>query len=280
MIITYSLVCKYYILSSQTVVKKLRSSGRIRKAAVELARHSPYDKITFADVAKEAGVHWTTVKRYFGNREEMRSMLREIQIRSAESLADTRSRILQSARNVFSTYGYENATLDLVAEDAGLTKGAIYWHFAGKSELFLALMDQSLKNLLEGLFSQAQDVFASPDPMEALRILLESEFKSCEGDRGKNPMLFFEFISRSREPAVKKKLSHSFSELLDGTSKILAELQQQERINSNLKAHEISVSLHALMNGVILMWLVAPERISFESLSAEISKMLWRGLQP
>lgn len=51
----------------------------------------------------------------------------------------TRDRLLEAAREVFLCHGYHAASLDQVAEQAGLTKGAVYSNFAGKDDLFLAV---------------------------------------------------------------------------------------------------------------------------------------------
>lgn len=53
----------------------------------------------------------------------------------------TRNEILAAARRVFAEHGYDGATVDDVAEAAGCSKGAYYFHFASKEEVLLALVD-------------------------------------------------------------------------------------------------------------------------------------------
>jgi len=53
----------------------------------------------------------------------------------------TRNEILAAARRVFAEQGYDGATVDDVAEAAGCSKGAYYFHFASKEEVLLALVD-------------------------------------------------------------------------------------------------------------------------------------------
>lgn len=52
----------------------------------------------------------------------------------------TRQRILEAASTVFLEQGFEGSSLQRVADAAGLTRGAIYWHFANKKQLLHALM--------------------------------------------------------------------------------------------------------------------------------------------
>ena len=59
--------------------------------------------------------------------------------RSADPLL--RSRLLHAATAEFAASGYARATLDGIAARAGVTKGGVYFHFAGKEELFFAVLD-------------------------------------------------------------------------------------------------------------------------------------------
>jgi AcrR family transcriptional regulator len=63
--------------------------------------------------------------------------------RSARKAA-TRTKLLQAAARVYAAHGFAGATLDDVAEEAGLTKGAVYGHFGSKDNLLVALMDEYL----------------------------------------------------------------------------------------------------------------------------------------
>ena len=55
--------------------------------------------------------------------------------------AEMRMRLIEAAATVFAQKGYGGASLEEVAETAGFSKGAVYSNFAGKEELFLALLD-------------------------------------------------------------------------------------------------------------------------------------------
>ena len=63
--------------------------------------------------------------------------------RSARKAA-TRARLLEAAARVYAARGFAGATLDDVAEEAGLTKGAVYGHFGSKDNLLVALMEEYL----------------------------------------------------------------------------------------------------------------------------------------
>ena len=61
----------------------------------------------------------------------------------------TRQRIIDAAREVFLARGVSRTTLELVAAQAGVTRGAVYWHFKNKAEIFHAIRDQVFLPLID-----------------------------------------------------------------------------------------------------------------------------------
>jgi AcrR family transcriptional regulator len=55
---------------------------------------------------------------------------------------DAREALLQAAQELFAERGYRDASVDEIAERAGYSKGAVYWHFPSKDDLFFALMEE------------------------------------------------------------------------------------------------------------------------------------------
>lgn len=252
---------------------------KILEATYQLARAHPYDKITYADIANMAGVHRSTVQRFFGSKEKMRDMIRSHLMEQAHALSDTKTKILDAAEKIFAKYGFQGATLDTVAKDAGLTKGAVYWHFSSKNDLYLALCERSLRRLLQGLPEQVQAVFSSSDVEEALQDFFASQFAACELQGGERTMLFFEFILNSRDDSVKEKLSQAFSVLFEETSKMLRDLQDQGLIRKEIDSRDLSIALHSFVNGVVLMWLIAPNQVPLRSLAKTMATMLLNGIR-
>jgi AcrR family transcriptional regulator len=68
-----------------------------------------------------------------------------VDMRTREARAqgrDTREELLASAMDVFAERGYRDASVDEVAQRAGYSKGAFYWHFSSKDDLFYALLEE------------------------------------------------------------------------------------------------------------------------------------------
>ncbi|ADB48838.1 TetR/AcrR family transcriptional regulator [Conexibacter woesei] len=84
--------------------------------------------------------------------------------RSARKAA-TRARLLDAAARVYAARGFAGATLDDVAAEAGLTKGAVYGHFGSKDNLLVALMEEFLAAEIAaqvGLFDRDEKTWKRP----------------------------------------------------------------------------------------------------------------------
>ena len=82
----------------------------------------------------------------------------------SDTKAQTRSDLIAAARQVFLARGFHQATLDEIAEQAGYTKGAVYSNFAGKDDLFLALLEEHYVRRTEAY----TDVFVSAESEEQI----------------------------------------------------------------------------------------------------------------
>ena len=95
----------------------------------------------------------------------------------------TRAILIDGARRAFLELGVNGASLDQVAVRAGVTRGAIYWHFGNKAELFFALVDESRARLQSLLLSRLPAESGHDDPLELLRQQWQRLLQSLHNDR-------------------------------------------------------------------------------------------------
>src|ERR1700756_4556310 len=85
----------------------------------------------------------------------------------SERRARTRARLLEAAARVYARRGFDAATLDEIAEEAGFTKGAVYDHFGSKENLLFALLDEHLAGQIAeqiALFDSSGETVERPRP--------------------------------------------------------------------------------------------------------------------
>lgn len=122
---------------------KRKSSGRSRlvQAAQQLAKERPFDEITIDDIIKTAELSRPAFYYHFtGGKEELRSELVGCGLLSEAPALDTRQVILEAALRVFARSGVSAATLDDIATEANVSRGALCWHFHNKEELLTGIL--------------------------------------------------------------------------------------------------------------------------------------------
>lgn len=101
--------------------------------------------------------------------------------RTKQQSEQTRQRILTAARREFARRGVTRTSLEHVAAAAGVTRGAIYWHFANKTELFHAMREQVSLPLVDR--TSFALLSASDDPLGAVEAFLRGLIDTIAGDR-------------------------------------------------------------------------------------------------
>jgi len=101
--------------------------------------------------------------------------------KTKEEALRTRQQIIDAARSVFHQHGVAHSSLEQVAGAAGLTRGAVYWHFKDKAELFFAMREDVFVPMRERidaiLFS---DVYSNPlDAIEAALLAFFQVLDEC-----------------------------------------------------------------------------------------------------
>ena len=79
----------------------------------------------------------------------------------------TKKAIFNAAIKVFSIEGYDSATVEEIASEAGVAKGTLYYNFQGKEEIFKFVIDEGMKLIKNEVLDAIKDI---DDPLEKLKI--------------------------------------------------------------------------------------------------------------
>jgi TetR/AcrR family transcriptional regulator len=124
-------------------VSREREGGKARllKAAQLLIQERPFDDVTVEEIIKRARLSRPAFYYHFaGGKEELRAALVERGVLSEAPVQDIRELVLKAALHVYARSGISAATLDDIANEAGVTKGALCWHFHSKEDLLNELI--------------------------------------------------------------------------------------------------------------------------------------------
>jgi AcrR family transcriptional regulator len=87
----------------------------------------------------------------------------------AERAAETREALIAAARPLFAAHGFAEVALETIVRAAGLTRGALYHHFADKTELFAAVYER-VDGEVAARMGEAIAAAGQTDPVEVMRL--------------------------------------------------------------------------------------------------------------
>src|SRR5437660_12674928 len=100
---------------------------------------------------------------------------------------EPRDELLSAALRVFARRGYRHAGVDEIAAEAGYSKGALYWHFSGKEELLVALLDERVdaptRELIARLESAPPEIDMALEATERFSELISGQREAVLLDR-------------------------------------------------------------------------------------------------
>ena len=145
-----------------------------------------------------------------------------------EKQARTRAELIAAAATVFARSGYEGASVELIAEQAGYSHGAVYSNFAGKSDLFLAVFEQYMADRAQEL-AATQAGIEDGAPLEIrARALADQWMERFASDR-ESFLLHLEFLAASRrQPELAKRFGSRSAALRETIAAFIAHHQEEE----------------------------------------------------
>jgi AcrR family transcriptional regulator len=176
-------------------------------------------------------------------------------ISRADAKARTRDDLIAAARRVFLRRGFHAASLDEIAEEAGYTKGAVYSNFAGKDDLFLALLAEHYARRVERYDAL---VLAEPDAESAFRAVARVMLDNYAREPAWWPLVSEFSTHASSQPDVHERLRATRERFLGALVKHVEELCRRHGLTFVLPAREVARGTGALMRGMAVEWAIDP----------------------
>ncbi len=196
-----------------------------------------------------------------------------------ESLA-TRERLIDAAEALFRERGVTRTSLADVATGAGMTRGAVYWHFKDKADLFRAMCDRATLPL-DANFERI-DVDSQADPLGTLRTLSIGALTSLATDaRAQN---VFEIVFHKSEMVDELAgLATSHREercaCLTQIEDVIRRAALAGQLPADIDARLATQVLHALMVGIMHEWVLDPSAYDLAAAAPAVVDMFIAGMR-
>ncbi|TNC23193.1 TetR/AcrR family transcriptional regulator [Amycolatopsis alkalitolerans] len=182
---------------------------------------------------------------------------------------ERRAQLLTAAQRVFSANGYHAAAMDEIAEQAGVSKPVLYQHFPGKLDLYIALLESHVDELV-GRVQGALN--STTDNKQRVQAAVGAFFDFVSNDAGAFRMVFESDLRG--EPAVQDSVDRATSASVDAiTETITADAGLDEA-----KARLLAVGLVGLSQVSARFWLTHHSTMSQEEAVALTATLAWRGI--
>ena len=181
-----------------------------------------------------------------------------------------RQQVLAAALEIFSTAGYHAASMDDIADRAGVSKPVLYQHFTSKLDLYLDLLDLAIEDLLAAAHSA---LTRTNDNRERVSSWVNAYFGFVENPNGAF-RLFFE-NDLANDERVRSRIDTAYLKLTRMAAAVIAEDTGLSQAQSML----ISSGMQGMVQTAAIRWLRNPEDAIARADATElISSLAWRGI--
>lgn len=199
--------------------------------------------------------------------------------RTKQDALATRNSLLDSAEHLFQAQGVSRTSLQDIAEAAGTTRGAVYWHFKDKADLFNAMMERVTLPMEEALAHAASDGVA--DPLAQMReAMLHALHKTATDEQTRR---VFDVATHKVEyvaelGAVRERHLQVRRDCLTQMARSLRAGARQRKHRLPIPARTAAQGLHAMIDGLIQNWLLDPAAFELQATGRRVIDAYLAGL--
>lgn len=175
--------------------------------------------------------------------------------KTKEEAQETHTALLNAAEQVFATKGVTSTTLNDVAQAAGMTRGAIYWHFKDKNALFKSMCDRAflpMEALLNEVTASRDD-----DPLAALRRLNLHFLQLTAGDERQRRVfdIMFHHCEKNSVMQVIEDEKAKRDECLNQVESLFVRAVELGMLPPDTDTYMAMQANHAYLVGIVHEWL-------------------------
>lgn len=200
--------------------------------------------------------------------------------RTKEEALATRHKLLDAAEHLFQAQGVSRTSLQDIARRAGATRGAVYWHFKDKADLFNAMMER-VTLPLEQAFQERLGEEGQTDPLARIRSGVGEALVRIASDPQTRRV--FEVATHKVEYVdelveVRRRHLKSRGDFLVQVERGFLAAAQLHEVQLPVPAATAAQGLHAIIDGLIQNWLLESADFDLVTLGQDVVNVYLRGL--
>ena len=198
--------------------------------------------------------------------------------KTKEDAEKTKADIIEAAIGLFEDAGFEKTSMEAIAQKAGVTRGAIYWHFDDKAAVLAEIINGE-HSKLDVLVAEALSPGSSPFRM--LRRLVFSVVDLFYDDRRFRQFIKITWYKLS-SAAFEDLLVHksAFVEgFLETMRRLLEQAKENKEIDAGIDVQQMAFHLSCLINGFYRLYFAAPSHARAKKQTADLFEAVFSSLK-
>ncbi len=173
-----------------------------------------------------------------------------------------RHQILDAATAVFARMGFERARMDDIAEEAGVSKGALYLYYKSKDAIIATMLDFFFNQA----FKHIRSLVAGDGPVTAQLLNLTRQM-TREMDRMATlqPVALQFYAIAARQSSVRQHLRGYFASYRAVMEDMVQRGVAQGEFRANVQPAEVAITIIALLEGLALLWVIDPQATNWRN---------------
>jgi TetR/AcrR family acrAB operon transcriptional repressor len=193
--------------------------------------------------------------------------------KTKEDAEITRQRIINAAREVFLTKGVSRTSLEQIATHAGVTRGAVYWHFENKTQLFHAMREQVFLPLIDRMDDTLLadiDKENNPiaDPLQRIENFLQGTVQVLN-DHQETRQTYEIMMSKCEYvdefATVLQQILNNCSGMVDKLEQVYERAHRKGLVNPAHSPAQLAMDTHLFFSGLLHMWVKDSEGLRFRN---------------
>lgn len=200
--------------------------------------------------------------------------------RTKEEAAATRDSILDAAEILFAKHGVSRTTLQHIATAAGVTRGAIYWHFVDKGAVFSAMMERATMPMDAAVKLAGER--APTDPLQSLRDEMMAVLQIVEGDEKARRVFEIATLKTEFTDEVDSARAHKRESVARWRGRLqdqFAQAKAEGTLPVSVDPRNASMCMWVMLDGLIRNWIFEPGAFELVDLGAELIDTYIAGLR-
>lgn len=186
-----------------------------------------------------------------------------------------RQEIMDAALAVFSRLGFEHASMDDIAKEAGVSKGALYLYYKSKDAIIATL----LQIFFDHAFNQLRELAAAEDSVVAqLQHVTRQLIREMDRMASIQPLTLQFYAIAARRADVRGYLRTYFAEYVQVLEDIMRRGIAQGELRATINPTEAAITLTGLYEGLALLWIIDPQRAYWHAQVESSVSLLLRAL--